>query len=576
MSNFFQASQIVKPPKRSKFDLGFTNNLTARIGPIIPVGTYECVPGDKFRGNADIFGRVGAMLAPIYNQIDVSLHWFFTPYRLLFEHWGEYIVGTNTKGEPVDWEVPYTTLWDIVRASPETSALTQGIGPGTLADYLNLPSFTATTGALANTPQEAFKVLLSKIKISLFPFLSYALVYNEYYRDENLTDEVDLEPFKEGGYFDHYQLSQTGILQLRNRCWKQDYFTSALPWPQKGEQVVTPIGGEAPVILKGDYGPDFPDAYSNNWTGQVTGYVASTNTTPEGKGFVEDFGLIDESGNLSGIQNGRLLALLQNATNVSINDLRAAIQLQKQLEANALGGSRYIETILSNFGVLVPDSRLQRPEFISGGVQPVVVSAVNQTSATRESETPLGEQAGNAHISGNANYFDYFCYEHGLLQCFMSIRPKNVYFQGVPKMFRRFDKFDHYWPLLANLGEQPIENIELFLSTYDETKSTNNKECDLATLEGVFGYQSRYVEYKTKQSEVHGQFRTTLDFWLARRQFATMPRLNTNFVEVNQDRDDLSNIFAVEDQDNFYFTIDFNVSAMRPMPYYPKTLSTSI
>lgn len=491
----------------------------------MPITVMECVPGDKFNIKATNLTRFAPLVTPIMHQASVYCHFFFVPNRILWPNWEKFISG----GEDGLADPTFPTISD---------GSSTGYAEGSLADYLGLP--TGVDFSSANN-------------VSAMPFAAYQKIYNDYYRDENLISNLDDNILLEDGT--QPITKRDVLLPLRKRAWQHDYFTSALPWTQRGPEATIPIGTEAP-LLYGDY--------SNPPVGPASDYTILRQ--PESLGGAPltgvNFGTTNASGqtreNTGNLANFDMtqthVADLSNATASSINDLRRAFRLQEWLERNARGGARYIEIIMSHFGVRSSDARLQRPEFLGGSATPITISEVLQTSANSSQPSPQGNMAGHGVSVGSSNYVTYRCEEHGYIIGIMSVMPKTAYQQGIPKHFTKFDKFDYYWPSFANIGEQPIYNKELYFQ--------NNTDDD-----EVFGYTPRYAEYKYIPSSVHGEFRSSLDFWHMGRIFATKPSLNKDFIEC--DADEVDRVFAVtEGQEHLYVYLHNEVKATRLMPYF--------
>lgn len=508
----FQKVGAVKP-KRSAFNLSHERKFSMNFGELVPIMCQEVVPGDTFKNNTEVLCRVAPLLAPVMHRCNIFTHFFYVPTRLLWDSWQDFITGgEDGLQEPV---LPYmaTTDW---------STLTYD---GSLFDYLGVPKSSGSTG-------ESFK-------INALPFRAYQTIYNEYYRDQNLEDKIPV--LKTSGLING---TLEGLLTLRKRCYEKDYFTSALPWTQRGGDVTLPLTGNAPIQLAGDWNSHDQRVQNGSGTFQTNATLGTDST----EGYLED---TVNSAQVWLDPNGSLEADMSSVTASTIEELRRAVKLQRWLEMNARGGSRYIEQILMHFGVRSSDARLQRPEFLGGGRTPLVFSEVLQTSST-DATSPQGEMAGHAIGVGNSHTFKKFFEEHGFVIGIMSVVPKTTYQQGLPKIFRKFDKFDYYWPAFAQLGEQPVYDNEL----YCDFKET--------TADDVFGYQSRYCEYKQIPSTVHGDFRSLLDFWHMGRIFGSKPTLNSDFVHVNVDERN----FPVQDgSDKLYIQIFNNLKAIRPMPY---------
>lgn len=513
----------MKKPGYSTFDLSHQKKMSLEIGKLVPIFVSETVPGDMFKINTTQLLRMAPMIAPIFHQITVYQHFFFVPNRLVYQNWEPFITGGE---DGLDTSVP------------PTINIPNNINEGTVADYMGLPT--------DNT---------SSYTVSALPFAAYGLIYNEYYRDENLIAPGDFY-MPDGNQSFSTSVYKIAVGTPKNRAWQHDYFTSALPWTQKGPEATIPLGTSAPIEYALGNSPLFLD---KNTGAQLN--LVDVRTDGSSGALIGQTG----SGQTPGIidPNGSLYADLTGATSATINDLRSAFRLQEWLEKNARGGSRYVESILSHFGVQSSDARLQRPEFLGGGSVPIQVSEVLQTGAatnnppTGSSTTPLADMAGHGISVGQSSSINYRCEEHGFIIGIMSVMPKTAYQQGVNKMFLRNDRFDYYWPEFAHLGEQPIENQELYIN---HTKPQD-----------TFGYIPRYAEYKYMNDTVHGALKDSLDFWHLGRIFTADPNLNQQFIECQYNaagEEPMERIFAVSGQEQLYAIINNSVMAKRPMPYF--------
>lgn len=536
MANIFNSIRL-KRPRRNVFNLSYENKLTANAGELVPIMCKPVVPGDKFRVNTEMLVRLAPLVAPMMHRVDVFTHYFFVPNRLLWNQWEDFITkgvdGTDTPAFP---KIALRSDW----VNPTSAAAL--LSDGSLWDYLGLPTIGGFNGIAF--PERSPNSVIPPVgyEVSALPFRAYQLIYNEYYRDQNLTQPIDFT--LDGGLVTNVT-EVMSLLTLRRRAWEKDYFTSALPWVQRGPDVTVPVNnnsGALDVVLK-----DSPhaDVY------HVPGTTA----------FPKDGALRSISGALvigGGEPDPAYLEPSNFQVNVdelgvSINDLRTSNALQRWFERNARSGSRYIEQILSHFGVRSSDARLQRPQFLGGGRTPVSVSEVLQTSST-DTTSPQANMAGHGISAGVNHGFKRYFEEHGYIIGIMSIRPRTGYQQGVPKDFRKFDNMDFYFPEFAHLGEQEIKNEELYLQ---QTPAGND---------GVFGYTPRYAEYKYSLNEVHGDFRGNMAFWHLNRIFSESPNLNTTFVECNPS----NRVFATAEtsDDKYWIQIYQDVKALRLMPKY--------
>lgn len=503
--NMFSTVQI-RAPKKSKFNLSHEKKLSLQMGKLVPILCTEILPGDSFRVKTEILARFAPMLAPVMHRVNVWTHYFFVPNRLIWDEWESFITGG-----PDGTDAPVEPFFYPSRATDPTT----DFSIGSLADYMGIP-VDMITSPLTDTQN-----------YSALPLRAYREIWYQYFRDQNVNSATEGE--KTSGLISIAECDD--LLALRERYWQKDYFTSALPWEQRGPQALMPME------VQPDY--KFPSEV-RNIGGALLGGSPLNSTAGTFKANATDAYLDN-------------LNTLENST-ISINDFRSAMRLQEWLEKNARGGSRYVEQILSHFGVKSKDSRLQRPEYLGGGIAPVTMSEVLNTTGTT-GELPQGNMAGHGISVGSANGFKRSFTEHGFVIGVMSIIPKTAYQQGIHRMWtQRNDRFNYYWPEFAHLGEQPIYDNEVY---YDDS---------LPNDETIFGYTPRYAEYKFINDSVHGEFRTSLDFWHMGRIFASKPALNNAFMK----SDPTKRIFAVTDADteDIYVQLYNRIDALRPMPYY--------
>lgn len=548
-NTLFTRVKTPKPPV-NKFDLSHDKMLTAGMGKLYPVLCQEMVPGDRFRVQSDMMCRTVPLVSPAFGSLKAYIHYFFVPNRLLWDQWEDFITGgEDGTDRPVP---PYVTYGDLITDQKNRFSQTKNVGQGSLFDYFGIPVVDDASGAGANSTP-----------VSLLPFRAYALIWNEYYRDQNVDTEENIETNKGG----RIALGNNGQFsfwyhQLHRRRWLKDYFTSALPTPQRGPDVMLPIQGQANVQLD----PDWQAANAGSRTTPIfrdLDYAASGAELAQpgmlygsasGGQTRYSFGADKPDGlahHLVYDPNGSLSADLASATAVTINDLRRAIALQKFYEISARAGSRYKEMIMGHFHVTPSDARLDRPEYLGGGVSTINVTEVPQTSATGD-VSPQGNLAGKGFGIGRSNRSSFFAEEHGWLIGILSIIPDAVYFQGINKMWNRLNQEDYYWPSFAHLGEQPILKSELYAPFNQDTHDQ------------LFGYAPRYAEYKYSPNTIHGEFRTTLANWTFARKLSSA-NLNSEFLAVP----DINNPYAVQDDsDKYLIWISHRIDALRPMPYY--------
>ena len=523
---------------RSAFNIQKTHKTTFDSGLLIPVYVDEVLPGDTFNLNMTAFARLATPLFPIMDNMYMDSFFFFVPNRLIWNNWQKFMGEQDNPGDSISYIIPTSK-------SPAG-----GYTTNSLQDYMGLP----TVGQLDATAQFEHANLWPR---------AYNLVWNQWFRDENLQASVTVDKGDGPDLPADYTLLRRGK--------RHDYFTSALPWPEKGGNAVTmPLGATAPIMGTGSVG------ITSNTTGilwQTSGQPLGTN---EGIASIDGsdrnhwggnpawnpsiaFG--SETGLTGSLNTTGLYADLSEATASTINQLRTSFQVQKLLERDARGGTRYTEIVRSHFGVVSPDARLQRAEYLGGGSTPIAISPIAQTSGTAitGSDTPLGNLGaiGSAvlHNHGFTNSFT----EHGVIIGLVSVRADLTYQQGVHKMWNRSTRYDFYFPAFAMLGEQAILNKEIYA-----TGGT--------TDDAVFGYQERWAEYRYKPSQISGYFKSTdatpIDGWHLAQHFTALPTLGDTFI---QDHPPLQRVIAVGDQakgQEFIFDSFFNIQMARPMPMY--------
>lgn len=490
--------------KRSKHSLSHYNLLSADMGELVPVGLQEVLPGDTFQHAASVLTRVSPLLAPVMHPVHVRLHHWFVPHRLVWEDFENFITGGRDGANASTF--PTITL--------STSGSPASADVGNLADYLGCP------------PD------INGLEVSALPFRAYALIFNEFYRDEDLVTELTVDTTSGA--------DTTTNTDLQNAAWEKDYFTSARPWTQKGPEVTLPLSGSAPVTGIGYAGTD---SFSGGKTVKTTG----GNTVTTG-----DWGEFGAAMSWQGLEDPSnagfplIEADLANATGASINDVRLAFALQRYQEARARYGSRYTE-YLRYLNVKSSDARLQRPEYLGGGRQTIQFSEVLQTGGTSAgAATGVGNLAGHGISAVRTNRYRRFFEEHGYVISLLSVLPKTMYVQGLHRTFNRRTKEDFWQKELEHIGQQEVANKELYAAH--------------TTPDGVFGYQDRYDEYRRTPSRVSGEFRTTdLDFWHYGRIFASDPALNETFVKSNP----TDRVYAASTNDTLWMMVNHSIQARR-------------
>lgn len=558
---------------RSRFDRSSSVKTTFNTGDIVPFFLEEVLPGDTFNVKTSKVVRMQTLLTPLMDNLYLDTYYFFVPNRLVWQHWKEFC-GENTESA---W-IPETEY-----AMPQiTSPADTGWEVGTIADYFGIPTGVAN------------------LSVSALPFRAYALIMNEWFRDENLQDPL-VVPVDDATVAGVNSATFVTDVAKGGKPYKaakyHDYFTSALPTPQKGPDVSIPVslGSELPVYGTGDplYLTDGNFTYPFLSVGQSLGSVSMTGTAiansgatgskvgdiyANGNGFYSEVNSGGGSANwkgkvmgvptkekmdslaVPGLVGSGLVAVYDGAASVAtINQLRLAFQIQKFYERQARGGSRYTEVVRSFFGVTSPDARLQRPEYLGGNRVPININQVIQQSGTESATTPQGTVVGMSQTTDTNSDFTKSFTEHGFIIGVMVARYDHTYQQGLDRLWSRKDKFDFYWPVFANIGEQAIKNKELYAQGTAEDDE-------------VFGYQEAWAEYRYKPNRVTGEMRSSyaqsLDVWHLADDYSKLPSLSAEWIQ--EDASTVNRVLAVSDNLSAQFFADIYVKNLctRPMPMY--------
>lgn len=560
-------SSVPRPRvKKSVFNrsLTFENKLSFDFGMIVPILAKDLLPGDNFYYQPEVFLRCSPLIYPMMQLCDVHVDVVKYPVRLLMRDTPQ-IKGFETFISPSDVfgeGVQPTMSQFLLKFDKDSAYLADYLAPGSLSDYLGIPTIDSNFGNLELNDQE--------MRFRALDHIAYQWCYDENYRNENLQDPILNEDtdFYSKVISDDEDLQR--LLTLRFRNWPKDYFTSALPNTQRGVDIGIPITADVPITYTS---PSQQDVNRGNVTKMKViegqGYVGAilASGIPAGGLFADGAYLTDDTGEVKyDLDNSsRLSGHLENVL-ATINDLRLSVALQSWAEASMRGGARYPEILMSTFGVRPRDSRLDRPECMGRMSFPLQISEVLQTSqsTTGDDGSPQGNMAGRGIAYGRGRYIHVFAEEHCILHAYLSVMPRASYQQGLPRRYTKFDKFDYYWPQFDALGEQAIMKRELF---YDFNESWDDDD----TNNAAFGYQQRYCEYKAYPNEIHGDFKVEgLNGWHMSRIFASQPSLNADFVNYESELDSLNQrIFAsgASNRSHLWAQVYNRIAAKRPMSY---------
>lgn len=554
-------------PGLTAFNLSHTNLFDCNFGQLVPVACLETLPGDVFSLDADVVGRLtSALKSPILSEMDIVLEAFYTPTRLLM-------------GRDANFPTPVgeVTFEEFLSGGKDGSHIgsnsyplpTVGVSP---TEYIEFKS----CGVGDYLGLQTGRIYLADLPLQ-FPWRAYRWIWNEFYRDENLMDEVQVSQWLGNGNFnsDSSYINTSDYDSLLYRCWRKDYFTSALPFQQRGTSPALPISGILPVQADSNILPSIA-LYNVGSSPNVTDGLQSLKSSDGGGepfihamsytgivGSPRDFGYPKfAKSNTEVADHPYGFVNLQDAATFDVNQIRTAFQVQKWLERNARGGVRYTEYLRSHFGVAPSDARLQRPQFIGSIKSPWIVSEVLQTSETNSTVTPQGNQAGQAINLSRGRLGNFRSYEYGYIMILCSVVPKALYQQGIPRWMSRRTNLDFYSPEFAHLSEQAVLNKEIY---YKDSEVGNQ----------TFGFQPIWNEMRFVPSRVSGHLRTgasgySFDYWHFGRSFADTPSLDDTFLSIGKSvssRNELMRVFAVQDENPFIINVGLRIKALRPMPY---------
>lgn len=523
--NVHQFSMIPRADiPRSSFRIESAHKTTFDSGYLVPVYVDEVLPGDHFSLKMTAFSRMSTPIFPVMDNSYMDTFFFFVPNRLVWHNWQKFMGERENPEDSIDYVIP------------QCSSPVGGYNPLSLQDYMGLP----TKGQVAAGKTVSHSTLFQR---------AYNLIYNEWFRDQNLQDSVTVP--RGDGPDNHADF------QLLRRGKRHDYFTSCLPWPQKGDSPLIPLGGEAPV-------------YPTDGVLRTSTITTAAGSAP---GFVRVAPAVAHSGGFQSVSTGVPIpstsvigtADLSQVPAIAVNQLRMSIQMQKLLERDARGGSRYTEIVRSHFGVNSPDARLQRPEYLGGASTMVNLSPIAQTDGTgaQGTTTPLGTLSAIGTAVSKEHGFSSAFVEHGMIIGLVSVRADLSYQQGMRRMYSRNTRYDYYFPVFSHLGEQAVLNKEIYCTGDDDP---------LVGDDAVFGYQERWAEYRFRPSQISGLFKSTtsgaIDGWHLAQRFNNLPTLSADFIV---DKPPFERVLAVGPSANgqqFIFDSLFIAKVTRPMPLY--------
>lgn len=509
---------------RSRFRRDHLHTTTLNAGYLVPIYRDEVLPGDTKTLNSTLYGRLATPIKPFMTPLYLDTFYFFVPNRLIWDHWQEFCGEKKSPSDTTEYLVPHMVSPNLIDHEQD------GYPRHSVADYLGIPT---------GVPGLEHTALYHR---------AYMLIWNEWFRDENLQEPANLHTNDGPDYWEDPN-------NLLRRGKRHDYFTSALPWPQKGPAIELPLGLSAPVMANHSTTTVF-NTIQDNLSTQQKGQIMYNSGDNDAR--------INKLGNATADFETGLYADLSGASAATINQLRQAFQLQKMAEKDARGGTRYVELLKSHFGVTSDDYRMMRPVYLGGGSTMINVSPVTKTGST-DATSPQGNLSAIATVHSARNGFSQSFTEHGVILGLASVRADLIYQQGLPRMFSRLTKYDYYWPSLAQIGEQEIKNKELFAQGPDVIDTVTGAIVD----DMVFGYQERYAEYRYSPSYITGAMRSTdaqsLDVWHLGQDFANLPTLSDEWI---QDNPPIDRVVAVTTEPHFILDCYHRQSDARPMPVF--------
>lgn len=530
----------------SKIDLSNEFKASLKIGPIYPIDVTPVLPGDRMRLNTQLVARFAPLIAPMMHRVNLYTYSFYVPNRIVWENFKYWIAEQQFPDQDGNLRTPTFPTHKVY--SENWQAFTES----KLADYMGIPPCD-------DSP-------VQELEFSLLPFRAYQCIYNEYFRNQDVEPDLKFTTYATTDNITQKERENLFSFQYKN--WEKDYFTSSFTQPQTGDPVQIPIDLSSAL--------EFVQGQATKMYNLMGGNVANGRVLGSDNGDL-NFGVVDSStGNLQQTGRGDVAMdvsvnhVVKSTNNTTIADLYYARQLQAFRNLEKVGGTRYVELLKSFFNVVSSDARLQRPQFLGGGKTPLVVSEVVQTSESTDSSA-LGDYAGMlTGASFNKHGFkSHFFEEHGYVITLLCILPRSSYQQGIERHWTTFDRYEMYWPQFAHLQEQPVYMKELFVNYKNLGPNPDVPDENPVSNDDIFGYQARYMEYRTKYSRVAGAFRSSLAFWHMGRIFKAPPQLNKNFCSTRTSQDTFLRPFAVQDgTDYVYLELYNDLQAIRKMPKY--------